>query len=163
MTYEVPSCFVQIFNFNCVDFDGSKLLWTIYIHLSNYKIFYLHWLTSFLESFTPWLFQIALEELAERVNGDVRMAVNQLQYMSLSMSVINYDDIRQRFLTNAKDEDISPFTAVDKYNIYFVSVLLFKLIIYCWISHAFIHGITIPMSLPNGLKQYFIPPEIGLE
>ncbi|ESW04506.1 hypothetical protein PHAVU_011G100500 [Phaseolus vulgaris] len=58
--------------------------------------------------------EIALEELAERVNGDVRMAVNQLQYMSLSMSVINYDDIRQRFLTNAKDEDISPFTAVDK-------------------------------------------------
>ncbi|TKY67003.1 Replication factor C subunit 1 [Spatholobus suberectus] len=58
--------------------------------------------------------QIALEELAERVNGDIRMALNQLQYMSLSMSVINYDDIRQRFLTNVKDEDISPFTAVDK-------------------------------------------------
>jgi len=77
------------------------------------------------------LFKIALEELAERVNGDMRMAVNQLQYMSLSMSTINYDDIRQRFLTNAKDEDISPFTAVDKYNIYFISVLLFKLIIYC--------------------------------
>ena len=77
------------------------------------------------------MFKIALEELAERVNGDMRMAVNQLQYMSLSMSTINYDDIRQRFLTNAKDEDISPFTAVDKYNIYFISVLLFKLIIYC--------------------------------
>ncbi|CAJ2654799.1 unnamed protein product [Trifolium pratense] len=58
--------------------------------------------------------QIALEELAERVNGDMRMALNQLQYMGLTMSVINYDDIRQRLLTNAKDEDISPFTAVDK-------------------------------------------------
>ncbi|WJX43916.1 replication factor C subunit 1 [Trifolium repens] len=58
--------------------------------------------------------EIALEELAERVNGDIRMALNQLQYMGLSMSVINYDDIRQRLLTNAKDEDISPFTAVDK-------------------------------------------------
>ncbi|CAI8616102.1 unnamed protein product [Vicia faba] len=58
--------------------------------------------------------EIALEELAERVNGDMRMALNQLQYMGLSMSVINYDDIRQRLLTNAKDEDISPFTAVDK-------------------------------------------------
>ncbi|XP_061372402.1 replication factor C subunit 1 [Gastrolobium bilobum] len=58
--------------------------------------------------------EIALEELAERVHGDMRMALNQLQYMSLSMSVINYDDIRQRMLTNAKDEDISPFTAVDK-------------------------------------------------
>ncbi|KAK9999208.1 hypothetical protein SO802_018811 [Lithocarpus litseifolius] len=58
--------------------------------------------------------QIALEELAERVNGDMRMAVNQLQYMSLSMSVIQYDDIRQRLLSSAKDEDISPFTAVDK-------------------------------------------------
>ncbi|CAH8362335.1 unnamed protein product [Eruca vesicaria subsp. sativa] len=57
---------------------------------------------------------IALEELAERVNGDIRSAVNQLQYMSLSMSVIKYDDIRQRLLSSAKDEDISPFTAVDK-------------------------------------------------
>eukprot|EP00257_Ricinus_communis_P013859 XP_015571395.1 replication factor C subunit 1 isoform X2 [Ricinus communis] len=58
--------------------------------------------------------EIALEELAERVNGDLRMALNQLQYMSLSMSVIKYDDVRQRLLSSAKDEDISPFTAVDK-------------------------------------------------
>ncbi|XP_022765612.1 replication factor C subunit 1 isoform X2 [Durio zibethinus] len=58
--------------------------------------------------------EIALEELAERVNGDMRMALNQLQYMSLSTSVIKYDDIRQRLLTSSKDEDISPFTAVDK-------------------------------------------------
>nr|BAJ33988.1 unnamed protein product [Eutrema halophilum] len=58
--------------------------------------------------------EIALEELAERVNGDIRLALNQLQYMSLSMSVIKYDDIRQRLLSSAKDEDISPFTAVDK-------------------------------------------------
>ncbi|CDY59005.1 BnaC08g49560D [Brassica napus] len=57
---------------------------------------------------------IALEELAERVNGDIRLVLNQLQYMSLSMSVIKYDDIRQRLLSSAKDEDISPFTAVDK-------------------------------------------------
>lgn len=52
------------------------------------------------------------------------MALNQLQYMGLSMSVINYDDIRQRLLTNAKDEDISPFTAVDKYDIYHLSAAL---------------------------------------
>ncbi|XP_038901198.1 replication factor C subunit 1 isoform X2 [Benincasa hispida] len=58
--------------------------------------------------------EIALEELAERVNGDMRMALNQLQYLSLSMSVIKYDDIRQRLLSSMKDEDISPFTAVDK-------------------------------------------------
>ncbi|KAL0389925.1 UNVERIFIED_CONTAM: Replication factor C subunit [Sesamum calycinum] len=58
--------------------------------------------------------EIALEELAERVNGDIRMALNQLQYMSLSMSVIKFDDIRQRLQSNSKDEDISPFTAVDK-------------------------------------------------
>ncbi|KAK9750602.1 hypothetical protein RND81_02G207800 [Saponaria officinalis] len=58
--------------------------------------------------------EIALEELAERCNGDMRMAVNQLQYMGLSLSVIKYDDIRKRLLSNAKDEDISPFTAVDK-------------------------------------------------
>uniref|UniRef100_A0A2P2LH61 Replication factor C subunit 1 n=1 Tax=Rhizophora mucronata TaxID=61149 RepID=A0A2P2LH61_RHIMU len=58
--------------------------------------------------------QIALEELAERVNGDMRMAINQLQYMSLSMSVIKYDDVRKRLISSGKDEDISPFTAVDK-------------------------------------------------
>ncbi|KAI9107657.1 hypothetical protein K1719_021320 [Acacia pycnantha] len=58
--------------------------------------------------------EIALEELAERVHGDMRMALNQLHYMSLSKSVINYDDIRQRLLSSSKDEDISPFTAVDK-------------------------------------------------
>nr|XP_043623103.1 replication factor C subunit 1 [Erigeron canadensis] len=58
--------------------------------------------------------EIALEELAERVNGDMRMALNQLQYMSLSMSNIKFDDIRQRLLSSSKDEDISPFTAVDK-------------------------------------------------
>nr|XP_009396468.1 PREDICTED: replication factor C subunit 1 isoform X2 [Musa acuminata subsp. malaccensis] len=58
--------------------------------------------------------EVALEELAERVNGDMRMAINQLQYMSISKSAINYDDIRQRLLSSAKDEDISPFTAVDK-------------------------------------------------
>ncbi|PWA92612.1 replication factor C subunit 1 [Artemisia annua] len=58
--------------------------------------------------------EVALEELAARVNGDMRMALNQLQYMSLSQSVINYDDIRQRLLSSSKDEDISPFTAVDK-------------------------------------------------
>lgn len=58
--------------------------------------------------------EVALEELAERVNGDMRMALNQLQYMSLSKSVIKYDDVRQRLLSSAKDEDISPFTAVDK-------------------------------------------------
>ncbi|XP_042444367.1 replication factor C subunit 1-like isoform X1 [Zingiber officinale] len=58
--------------------------------------------------------EIALEELAERVSGDMRMAINQLQYMSISQLVINYDDIRKRLLSSAKDEDISPFTAVDK-------------------------------------------------
>ncbi|MQL84108.1 hypothetical protein Taro_016621, partial [Colocasia esculenta] len=59
--------------------------------------------------------EIALEELAERVSGDMRMAINQLQYMSLSLSVIKYDDVRDRLLTSSKDEDISPFVAVDKY------------------------------------------------
>ncbi|KAJ0974153.1 hypothetical protein J5N97_016118 [Dioscorea zingiberensis] len=58
--------------------------------------------------------EIALEELADRVNGDIRMALNQLQYMSFSQSILEYDDIKRRLLTSAKDEDISPFTAVDK-------------------------------------------------
>ncbi|XXG69159.1 hypothetical protein AAC387_Pa06g2095 [Persea americana] len=58
--------------------------------------------------------EIALEELADRVNGDMRMALNQLQYMSVSQSVINYDDIRARLASSSKDEDISPFSAVDK-------------------------------------------------
>ncbi|KAJ8560800.1 hypothetical protein K7X08_022660 [Anisodus acutangulus] len=59
--------------------------------------------------------EIALEELSDRVGGDMRMALNQLQYMSLSKSVIQYDDIRQRLLSSSKDEDISPFKAVEKY------------------------------------------------
>ncbi|EPS67744.1 hypothetical protein M569_07025, partial [Genlisea aurea] len=58
--------------------------------------------------------EIALEELAERVNGDIRMALNHLQYLSLSMSVIKFDDIKHRLQSSSKDEDISPFTAVDK-------------------------------------------------
>ncbi|KAJ4762451.1 Replication factor C subunit 1 [Rhynchospora pubera] len=58
--------------------------------------------------------EVALEELANRVNGDMRLAINQLQYMSLQMSVIKYDDVRERLKSSAKDEDISPFTAVDK-------------------------------------------------
>jgi replication factor C subunit 1 len=56
-----------------------------------------------------------MEELAERVHGDIRMALNHLQYMSLSQSVVKYDDIRERLNSSSKDEDISPFTAVDKY------------------------------------------------
>uniref|UniRef100_A0A453SH80 BRCT domain-containing protein n=1 Tax=Aegilops tauschii subsp. strangulata TaxID=200361 RepID=A0A453SH80_AEGTS len=56
----------------------------------------------------------AMEELAERVHGDIRMALNHLQYMSLSQSVVKYDDIRLRLNSSSKDEDISPFTAVDK-------------------------------------------------
>eukprot|EP00252_Welwitschia_mirabilis_P003820 TRINITY_DN1388_c0_g1_i1.p1 TRINITY_DN1388_c0_g1~~TRINITY_DN1388_c0_g1_i1.p1 ORF type:complete len:950 (-),score=248.13 TRINITY_DN1388_c0_g1_i1:318-3167(-) len=56
----------------------------------------------------------ALEELGERVNGDMRMAVNQLQYMSLSLSVIKYADIKARLTNGEKDEDITPFAAVDK-------------------------------------------------
>ena len=42
------------------------------------------------------------------------MALNQLQYMSLSISVIKYDDIRQHLLSSSKDEDVSLFVAVDK-------------------------------------------------
>lgn len=54
----------------------------------------------------------------------MRMALNQLQYMSLSKSVIQYDDMRKRLLSSSKDEDISPFKAVEKYaciRFYFLS------------------------------------------
>ncbi|PWZ40681.1 Replication factor C subunit 1 [Zea mays] len=36
------------------------------------------------------------------------------EYMSLSQSVVKYDDIKERLNSSSKDEDISPFTAVDK-------------------------------------------------
>ena len=55
-----------------------------------------------------------MEELAERCNGDMRLAINQLQYMSFSRSVIKYGDIRQQFLSGAKDADVSPFTVIEK-------------------------------------------------
>lgn len=61
-----------------------------------------------------------MEELAERVHGDIRMALNHLQYMSLSQSLVKYDDIRLRLNSSSKDEDISPFTAVDKYSSFFL-------------------------------------------
>ncbi|XP_002963662.2 replication factor C subunit 1 [Selaginella moellendorffii] len=57
---------------------------------------------------------IALEELSERTHGDMRLALNQLQYMSLHTSVLKYDDIKQYAVASGKDEDISPFSAVDK-------------------------------------------------
>ncbi|KAF3651342.1 Replication factor C subunit 1 [Capsicum annuum] len=50
--------------------------------------------------------EIALEELADRVDGDMRMALNQLQYISLAK--------RQHLLSRSKDEDISPFKAIEK-------------------------------------------------
>ncbi|KAH7306219.1 hypothetical protein KP509_22G002100 [Ceratopteris richardii] len=58
--------------------------------------------------------EIALEELAERVNGDMRMALNELQYMSLKLRSIKFGDVKARLISSFKDEDISPFTAVDK-------------------------------------------------
>jgi replication factor C subunit 1 len=62
----------------------------------------------------PLVFQIALEELAERVNGDMRMAVNELQYMNLRKQVVKFDDIKARMRSGGKNEDMSPFTAVDR-------------------------------------------------
>lgn len=58
--------------------------------------------------------EAALLELGERVNGDMRMALNQLQYMSLSSSILKYGDIKARLQGSKKDEDVTPFTAVDK-------------------------------------------------
>eukprot|EP01018_Ginkgo_biloba_P023733 Gb_23963 [translate_table: standard] len=58
--------------------------------------------------------EVTLEALGERVNGDMRMALNQLQYMSLSLSVLKYADIKARLQGGGKDEDVTPFTAVDK-------------------------------------------------
>jgi len=80
-----------------------------------------------------------MEELAERVHGDIRMALNHLQYMSLSQSVVKYDDIRERLNSSSKDEDISPFTAVDKYIPFFSISSMSNIIIYAY-SLYIIHG-----------------------
>ncbi|GAQ91039.1 Putative replication factor C subunit [Klebsormidium nitens] len=56
----------------------------------------------------------ALEELAERVNGDMRMAINQLQYMALLSSTVSYGAMKARLTASAKDEDVTAFSAVDK-------------------------------------------------
>ncbi|CAI7780622.1 unnamed protein product [Closterium sp. NIES-53] len=55
----------------------------------------------------------ALEELAERTGGDMRLALNQLQYMSLSCRQLSYQEVKQRMQANAKDEDIRPMAAAD--------------------------------------------------
>eukprot|EP00897_Mesotaenium_endlicherianum_P009643 jgi/Mesen1/8707/ME000052S08136 len=56
----------------------------------------------------------ALEELAEKVNGDMRMALNQLQYMALSSRTLSYADLKARLNASAKDEDMKPMAALDK-------------------------------------------------
>ncbi|KAJ7519359.1 hypothetical protein O6H91_20G035600 [Diphasiastrum complanatum] len=58
--------------------------------------------------------EVTLEELADQSNGDMRMALNQLQYMSLRSKSLKYTDMKSRLLASRKDEDITPFTAVDK-------------------------------------------------
>lgn len=83
-----------------------------------------------------------MEELAERVHGDIRMALNHLQYMSLSQSVVKYDDIRERLNSSSKDEDISPFTAVDKYCPFFSISSMSNIIIYAY-SLYIIHGYSL--------------------
>lgn len=58
--------------------------------------------------------EIALEELAERVHGDMRMALNELQYMSLRTRIIKFNDVKVRLGMSGKDEEMSPFNAVDR-------------------------------------------------
>ena len=71
---------------------------------------------------------MALEELAERVNGDMRMALNELQYMNLRTQVVKFDDVKARLRLSGKDEDMSPFTAVDRcvMNFKYTSILLHR-------------------------------------
>ncbi|CAM6084916.1 unnamed protein product [Calypogeia fissa] len=58
--------------------------------------------------------EVTLEEIAQRTNGDMRMALNQLQYMSLRTRTLKFAEVRSRMLASSKDEDISPFSAADK-------------------------------------------------
>ena len=58
--------------------------------------------------------QSTLEELGERVNGDLRMAVNQLEYMALRSRHLSSEGVKSRALSSAKDEDLRPMAAVDK-------------------------------------------------
>lgn len=60
------------------------------------------------------LVQSTLEELGERVNGDLRMAVNQLEYMALRSRHLSSEGVKSRALSSAKDEDLRPMAAVDK-------------------------------------------------
>ncbi|KAG6545470.1 hypothetical protein Mapa_013072 [Marchantia paleacea] len=55
-----------------------------------------------------------LEEIAERSNGDMRTSLNQLQYMSLRTTALNFNDVHTRLVASAKDEALSPFTAAEK-------------------------------------------------
>eukprot|EP00850_Spirogloea_muscicola_P007171 SM000035S13151 [mRNA] locus=s35:789176:794102:- [translate_table: standard] len=57
---------------------------------------------------------VTLEELGEHVNGDMRMALNQLQYMSLRTRELKLADMQHRLAVSAKDEDVSPFIAADR-------------------------------------------------
>lgn len=75
--------------------------------------FHLSWMRSFKKT-CVYLFQNTLEEIAERSNGDMRTSLNQLQYMSLRTTALNFNDVHTRLVASAKDEALSPFTAAEK-------------------------------------------------
>ena len=57
--------------------------------------------------------QSALEELSEMTNGDMRLALNQLQYLALTSRSLSFMQVKERMKANAKDQDIKPMAAMD--------------------------------------------------
>ena len=54
---------------------------------------------------------VALETLAERANGDLRVVLGHLQQWRLTRTTLTYDDVRGASLE--KDSDVSPFKVCD--------------------------------------------------
>ena len=94
--------------------------------------------------------QLALEELSERVNGDMRMALNQLQYMSLRQQTLKYTDVRTRLMASAKDEDITPFSAVDKS----VPLACQSFIVFDDVLHCFCYDMYMYLAIPIHVVRF---------
>eukprot|EP00899_Mesostigma_viride_P017099 jgi/Mesvir1/25390/Mv01429-RA.1 len=56
---------------------------------------------------------IALENLVESVQGDIRLCLNLLQMWRARSDSLSYDDVKDNLKGGGKDADVSPFSAAD--------------------------------------------------
>ena len=58
--------------------------------------------------------EMALQQLAEECNTDIRLSLNMLQMFARRARVMRFDDVKQQFAAGGKDVDMSIFTIMDQ-------------------------------------------------